>query len=301
MWKFACSPLNRQSFYRNDSARLKLWKQQENARLILLNEKYQILMQPDGIHPQNATHHSDAPIQQRWIYLGHADSTPWFCARVKSGEFELSHHQQWLDLKLALPQLAEPYASTLAYAKALIYWHQHHQFCGKCGASTYIHSAGHERYCEKCSKSIFPRTDPAIIVSITHGEHLFLARQNIWPEKRYSVLAGFVEPGESFEQAVEREVWEESKLNVHSIKYLGSQPWPFPCSIMIGFQAEAKSMEFDLQDDELDQAMWVSPTSIIDKLKSGELLLPSSGSISQFLIERWAHQHKINLSKYRAS
>jgi NAD+ diphosphatase len=199
---------------------------------------------------------------------------------------------------LALPQLAEPYASTLAYAKALIYWHQHHQFCGKCGSTTYIHSAGHERFCEKCNQSIYPRTDPAIIVAVSYQEHLFLARQRQWPTKRFSVLAGFVEPGESFEQAVEREVWEESKLKVHSIRYIGSQPWPFPCSIMIGFEAEATSLDFNLQDDELEQALWVTPKSLLEKLEKNELKLPTNGSISFHLIERWAHQHDISLSKY---
>jgi NAD+ diphosphatase len=298
MWKFAHSPLNRQSYFRNDSARLKIWKMQENARLILINERYQILMQPDGVHPYNATHHPNAPIYNRWIYLGHAEEIPWFCARVKSGEFELSNHQQWLDLRLALPQLAEPYASILAYAKALIYWHQHHQFCGKCGSATFVHSGGHERFCEKCNQSIYPRTDPAIIVAITHKTQLFLARQKHWPAKRYSVLAGFVEPGESFEQAVEREVWEESQLSVHAIRYVGSQPWPFPCSIMVGFEAEAKSTQFNLQDDELDDALWVTPDSLVEKLTTGEIKLPGSGSISYHLIERWAHRCNISLTKY---
>lgn len=299
MWKFAHSSLDRQSHLRSHADQLVSWKKKEDTQLIIFNERYEVLMAPDGVHAANAFHHSDRPKQHNWIYLGHSDNKAWFCARQNSAEFELSFHQQWKDLRLVLPMIAEPHSSAIAYGKALLYWHSHHTYCGKCGDKTYVHMAGHERYCESCEKSIYPRTDPAIIVSVTHGDELLLARQQQWPENRYSVLAGFVEPGESFEQAVEREVWEESQLKVHQIKYLGSQPWPFPCSVMIGFTAVAKSKDFNLLDDELERAQWVSPSSIIQKIEDGSLKLPTSGSISGYLIDHWAKQHGIKPSRYR--
>ncbi len=298
MWKFSQSPLNRNSHLRNQSAQLSLWRKQENCQLIVFNEKYQILLQPDGIHPVNTLRHEATQETHKWIYLGHHKETPWFCTRVLSDQFELNFHQQWHDLRLALPMIAEPYASIIAYGKALLYWHSHHKFCGKCGSKTYVHKAGHELFCEQCDKAIFPRTDPAIIVSVTFNDQLLLARQSIWPANRYSVLAGFVEPGESFEQAVQREVWEESQLKVRDVEYIGSQPWPFPCSLMVGFTAKATSSEFTLLDQELEKALWVSRDNIDELITSGQLKLSSPESISYHLIEHWAHQHGISLAKY---
>ncbi|WP_144394083.1 NAD(+) diphosphatase [Pleionea sediminis] len=299
MWKFAHSMLDRQSHLRGESAQLKLWKKQTDTQLILFNEHYQILMAPDGVHAANVFHNTNKPGQHHWIYLGHANNKAWFCAQTTRHDFELSFHQQWKDLRLVLPMLAEPYSSVIAYGKAMLHWHNGHKFCGRCGESTYFHMAGHERFCQSCEQSIYPRTDPAIIVSVTFGQELLLARQANWPEARYSVLAGFVEPGESFEQAVEREVREESQLDVKQIQYLGSQPWPFPCSIMIGFTAVAKSQDFKLFDQELEHALWVSPGSIVSQLESGSIKLPTGGSISGYLIEHWAQQHDINLAKYQ--
>ncbi len=298
MWKFAFSTLDRRSHLRGDGAHLKLWKSNKNSFLIVFNEKYQVLMQPDGVHPANGYLKLRDADSHHWIYLGHNNDAPQFCTKINSRDFELEHHQQWADLRVILPQIAEPWASTIAYGKALQYWHRYHSFCGKCGSPTYQHKGGHERYCDACETSTFPRTDPAIIVSVTHKEEIFLARQSSWPQNRYSVLAGFVEPGESFEQAVEREVYEESQLDVSQIHYVGSQPWPFPCSVMIGFTAEAKNKEFHLLDQELEHGLWLNPDSLVEKLNLGTLKLPTQQSISYYLIERWAKQHSINLESF---
>jgi NAD+ diphosphatase len=299
MWKFSFSPLDRQSHCRSDETQQAKWRAQDNVKLVVFNEDLQLLMSPDGLHAANAAHHTNAPDQQHWLYLGHAENTPWFSAVVDSHDFELSFHQQWKSLRLALPLIAEPYASTIAYAKALHYWHQQHQYCGRCGEPTEIYSAGHELVCSHCDSAIYPRTDPAVIMSVTYKDELLLARQSSWPEHRYSVLAGFVEPGESFEQAVKREVWEESQLKVSNVEYLGSQPWPFPCSIMIGFTAEASSQNVHLLDQELEHAIWVNADNFIEQLESGDIILPSSGSISYHLVEHWAQSQGLNIAKYK--
>ncbi|NVJ60241.1 MAG: NAD(+) diphosphatase [Gammaproteobacteria bacterium] len=303
MWKFNFHGLDRDALIRSNSKELKQLKYSDQKFLLIFNEKLQVLMATDGYHPINGHMQADVPSAHHWIYLGKTNidnkknATPWFCTKVESNQFELSFHQQWIDLRLVLAQITEPYASTMAYGKALLHWHREHAFCGRCGHSNFFHMAGHERYCESCERSIFPRTDPAIIVSVTYQDRLLLARQSSWPDKRYSVLAGFVEPGESFEQAVVREVKEESNLNVHKCEYIGSQPWPFPCSIMIGFNAEAKNTNFELLDDELEKALWVTPKELEQQVKSKQLKLPTEGSISFALIERWARSHSLNLDK----
>ncbi len=298
MWKFSQPTLDRQSHLRDCTKHFKRWRNQEESFLLLVNEKYQVLLQPDGVHAVNAKHFIEADVIKHWVYLGHTKfNKPWFATQVNSWDYELQSHQQWMDLRVALANIAEPYASAIAYAKAMIYWHRHHQFCGKCGSKTAFHKAGHERYCEPCEFTFYPRTDPAIIVGVEYQENLLLARQATWPINRYSVIAGFVEPGESFEQAVAREVLEEVNLKVEKTQYIGSQPWPFPCSVMIGFSAQASSQSIELLDGELEKAIWVSPNEFSKKVSSGELKLSTRESISFHIIDRWAKRHNINIEK----
>jgi len=301
VFKFNHNFLDRDSLSRTDPVAIKNRLASTKSKLILFNNRYQVLMQPDGLHLTNAKHLANIPDSKQWIYLGHSEfdpDEPWFCARVNDSEFELSHHQQWHDLRLSLPSITEPTASIVAYAKALLYWHSQHKHCGKCGAKAEVHMSGHERHCPACDHTMYPRTDPAIIIAVTYNEQLLLARQASWPKARYSVLAGFVEPGESFEHAAIREVKEESGLDIHFPKYVASQPWPFPCSIMIGFLAEAKHQNLALLDQELEHAVWVSPENIGSLLSNGELKLPTYGSISHALIEHWANARHLNLSRW---
>ena len=177
-------------------------------------------------------------------------------------------------------------ASLLAYARAMSIWHRNHRNCGRCGASTISTLAGHVLVCSDpgCSWEQFPRVDPAIIVLVSDGERCLLGRQSSWDAGRYSTLAGFVEPGESLEDAVIREVHEESGIEAHSPVYHSSQPWPFPSSLMLGFQASAGSSEIHLHDGELEDAKWFTP----DDLASGTLIrLAPSVSISRRLVDDW--------------
>ncbi len=181
-------------------------------------------------------------------------------------------------------------AALLAYAKAMTHWHHRHRFCGDCGSPTRSAQGGHLRVCTDpaCGQHHFPRTDPAIIVLVASGERCLLGRQATWREGVYATIAGFVEPGESLEAAVAREVWEETGVPIEWARYHSSQPWPFPTSLMLGFTAQATSDAIQLNDGELEDARWFSREEIADAaLHTGVMRLPSEVSISFHLIESW--------------
>ncbi|NNF60852.1 MAG: NAD(+) diphosphatase [Gammaproteobacteria bacterium] len=183
----------------------------------------------------------------------------------------------------------QDHAALLAYAQAMVLWHRRHRFCGRCGAPNISHDAGHQRKCNNgsCKETVFPRIDPAIIVLVEHEGRALLGRQAEWPEGVYSTIAGFVEPGESLEDAVRREVQEETGVNVGTVRYHSSQPWPFPSSLMLGFRAVARTTDITLNDNELQDACWFSRDDISDGLKSGKLRVPPPLSISSRLIAHW--------------
>jgi NAD+ diphosphatase len=189
------------------------------------------------------------------------------------------------DLRVVAPLLSAEEAGLLGYARAMVFWRQRHRFCGVCGTTTIAGKGGHIRVCTNaaCRHEVFPRIDPAIIVLISDGERALLGRQASWPEGRYSTIAGFVEPGESLEDAVAREVLEETGVQVDSIEYHSSQPWPFPSSLMLGFTAHAATTEIHLRDQELEDARWFTRAEIA----SGSPKVPPSISISFRLIENW--------------
>lgn len=181
--------------------------------------------------------------------------------------------------------LPEREAGLLAYARALSIWRARHHYCGACGAPTLPSRAGHVLACSNsaCGQQLFPRIDPAIIVLVTDGERALLGRQASWPKNRYSTIAGFVEPGESIEDAVAREVLEETGIEVGEVAYQSSQPWPFPSSLMLGFHARALSHDILRRDSELEDAQWFSRADIA----SGHPLVGARTSISWRLIESW--------------
>ncbi|MFG1704074.1 NAD(+) diphosphatase [Nonomuraea sp. M3C6] len=179
-------------------------------------------------------------------------------------------------------------AGLLVYAVALEAWHTSHEYCPRCGSHTDIRAGGHIRVCPRDASQHFPRVDPAVIMLIRdEDDRCLLARGPQWPEGRLSILAGFVEPGESLEYAVAREVAEEVGVTVVNPRYLGSQPWPFPRSLMLGFFAEATTTTLTPDAEEIAEARWYSRAELTAALESGELRLPPPVSIARRLIETW--------------
>ncbi|MEV0389870.1 NAD(+) diphosphatase [Nonomuraea sp. NPDC050643] len=184
--------------------------------------------------------------------------------------------------------LGDREAGLLVYAVALEAWHTTHEFCPRCGSRTEVQAGGHIRVCPQDSSQHFPRVDPAVIMLVRDAaDRCLLARGPQWPEGRLSILAGFVEPGESLEAAVVREVAEEVGVIVTSPRYLGSQPWPFPRSLMLGFFAEATTTALVPDAEEIAEARWFSREELAGALESGELRLPPPVSIARRLIETW--------------
>jgi len=184
--------------------------------------------------------------------------------------------------------LSDRDAGLLTHAVALANWHAVAGFCSRCGAPTRPEMAGHSRRCTADASEHFPRCDPAVIMLVTDpDDRCLLARNAQWPKRRVSVLAGFVEPGESAEQAVAREVREETGVIVSSVSYAASQPWPMPHSLMLGFRAEAVTTDISVDAEEIEEAAWYGRENLRSALVSGDLVMPPSLSISRWLIETW--------------
>jgi len=192
------------------------------------------------------------------------------------------------DLRNISPLIDGVDGSILAYARAMMYWHSRNQFCSVCGNPSKTSKCGHQRDCtnRECDSSHFPRTDSAVIVLVHDLDRALMGRQHFWPEGMYSLLAGYVEPGETIEHAVAREVFEESGIIVKNIKYVYSQPWPFPSSLMLGFTAEAGTEKINYNDNEIEDVQWFTRDEMLD-FKSQGKFLPRELSISRRLINDW--------------
>ncbi len=193
------------------------------------------------------------------------------------------------ELRTLLTQFAPREAELLATAKAVLGWHATHKFCAKCGATSDMAMAGWQRDCPTCGAHHFPRTDPVVIMLITHGNSVLMGRSPGWPEGMYSLLAGFVEPGETLEAAVRREVFEESGITVGEVEYLSSQPWPFPASLMFGCWGQATSEEIKIDPVEIEDAKWVSREEMAAVFAgTSDVMKPArKGAIAHFLLLNW--------------
>ncbi|MEM8978024.1 MAG: NAD(+) diphosphatase [Pseudomonadota bacterium] len=193
------------------------------------------------------------------------------------------------ELRALMTRLTPWDAEVAATAKAVLNWHAAHGFCANCGAKSLSRQAGWSRSCPACSTTHFPRTDPVVIMLITHGNSVLIGRSPWWPEGMYSLLAGFVEPGETMEAAVRREVFEEAGVSVGEVSYLASQPWPFPASLMFGAKGEAISTEITLDPVELEDALWVTREDMAAVFAGQHPTInpARSGAIAHFLLDYW--------------
>ena len=223
------------------------------------------------------------PEQAGASFLGMDGDTAWFAVSAETLP-ELPPLR--LDLRSAALRWPVLPAAVFAQARALLHWQQRSRFCGACGGALAFARGGFMARCPACEIEHYPRTDPAIIVAVSDGERLLLGRQATWPEKRWSVLAGFLEPGESLEQTVVREVMEEAGVRVDSCQYLASQPWPFPAALMLGFSAQAEPQPVRV-GAELQDARWFSAAELRAQIASGALQISPRLSISRWLIDDW--------------
>lgn len=282
----------------------------EEAAALLAGPDARILPFWQGRHALDG---AGAPLWRRTalgeapVFLGLAGSTAWFMEDLShlpaqdpedrdsgpGAAAEMPRPARWADLRGFGNTLARDTAAILAYGRGLMFWHQTHRFCGRCGAPTEVRKGGHQRLCTNpdCAAPHFPRTDPAVIMLVTDGDRCLLGRQAWWPPGAVSTLAGFVEPGETLEEAVAREVLEEAGIRVRDVVYRGSQPWPFPSSLMLGFWATATTTDIAVDRLELEHAEWVHRDDLagFGEWNDGTdgLKLPRRDSISRWLIETW--------------
>lgn len=294
---FSALEIDRGSEHRDD----RIWLDEQAHAL---DARY-LVMHPDGRAPVRADgrglhalsraecEHLLSPALTP-TYLGSAADGAHFLLCIDAATAErvaTESGNAFLDLRSAAASLPTFHAGLFAYARGLAHWQQRMRYCSACAAPLALESAGHRAKCTnpQCGLEHFPRTDPAIIVIVTCGDTCLLGRGPQWPERRYSTLAGFVEPGETLEDAVRREVLEEAGVHVIDCDYHSSQPWPFPASIMLGFTARAEDPTIHL-GAELAEARWFSVDELIDGLKARTLGLSSPLSVSYRLIEHWLRQ-----------
>jgi NAD+ diphosphatase len=284
---FAHGGLDRAGEAREDTAALQRWWVAPQSRLLVLDRDGRALVAADGRALARLA--TDGVERDAASFLGLDGGVATFL-QVRDPTPGDASHGSFLDLRRIAAQLPAPEAALAAYARALMHWQMRKRYCGRCGSPTELVAGGHRAHCRDaaCGQVYFPRTDPAIIVLVANGGHCLLGRQPSWPERRYSTLAGFVEPGETLEQAVAREVAEEAGAEVVQCRYVASQPWPFPASLMLGFVAETSDRRVTL-GSELADACWFEADTMEAAIAAGTLVLSPQLSIAFHLIDGWYH------------
>ena len=230
------------------------------------------------------------------ILLGIRDRRAYFAIDATPAEAPASEDTVLMDARAAAPTIESGEAAILAEARSLIDWHARHRFCAQCGTPSVVASGGWVRHCLNCKAHHFPRVDPVVIMLATKGERCLLGRGLRRPGARFSCLAGFMEPGETLEEAVRREILEESNIRVGRVRYLASQPWPFPSTLMIGCLAEAVSEEITIDPEELGEARWFERAEVcamVERSRSDDAIpgvptLPPPLAIGHQIARRWA-------------
>jgi NAD+ diphosphatase len=290
--------LDRVSEQRDDADWIAAKERSPDARFILIDLAGDAFLQRDdeALRWLNAREREHLLPHASSSLLGIANDQPHFMLLLDDSHdaaaLESSLHARRIGLREAGLQLSADEAGFFAYAKGLAHWQRETRRCSYCGSPVERVSSGHRMHCTNpaCGRVHFPRTDAAIIVIVEYQGACLLGRQAVWPPGRYSTLAGFIEPGEALEDAVRREVAEESGVIVGDVHYQSSQPWPMPASLMIGFSATALSPDIHLRDGELEDARWFTPQQIVDGLADGSLMTPTKLSVSYQLIAHWLRE-----------
>ena len=280
------SALDRAAHLRTDEAALaRAWADPATRVLLLAGAQCLITDGPDGVTLVLVSP-DEAPTGTR-IFLGiDADAVSYFA--VGAEQLRAGSTARAVGLREAGSLLSPLDAGLFVHSAALLNWHATHTHCPRCGAPTVPITGGHVRQCTADGSEHFPRTDPAVIMAVLdRADRLLLGHQAVWPPGRFSTLAGFVEPGESLEMAVAREVAEEAGVLVETVDYAGSQPWPFPASLMLGFYARASSTDIVVDGLEIAEARWFTRAELREATAAGEVLLPPTVSIARRLIEGW--------------
>jgi NAD+ diphosphatase len=307
---FSGNDLDRQSDKRDDSAHVEAMRRDHEARTYVVAGE-QVILDRDEHGFRSLFTFAEAEkfgAARETVYLGHDGVGGVFAqllgdipqdlgpsreemTRAYRGGAPTAKGVQGVDLRTMAMQglVSDKNLGRLAEAKALLYWHSRHRFCPNCGQPTQMAAAGWKRTCAACKSEHFPRTDPVVIMLAVDGDRCLLGRQPRFPKGMYSALAGFVEAGETLEGAVRREIFEEAGVKVGAVKYLASQPWPFPCSLMIGCLGVAETTKIKIDETELDDARWFSrdEAAAMIKGKHPEFFAPQKLAIAHHLLAAW--------------
>jgi NAD+ diphosphatase len=278
---FTRSPLDRAAHLRRDEAWLAAARSVSDARYAIFNALRPLLRgdAPAWLHRDEIA--ADGPA----IFLGLENSAPRFAVEVAE---EAAFDGVFTDMRSAAMRLSQGDSAILGCARSLFDWHARHGFCAKCGAASAIAEAGWKRVCPACTAEHFPRVDPVVIMLALHEGRCLLGRQARFPPGMHSALAGFVEPGESFEEACARELFEEAGVRAKAVRYHSAQPWPFPSSLMIGLYADVESDALTIDLHELESARWFTREEVRAALeRRGEVTAPPPLAIAHQLIKSW--------------
>jgi len=287
---FAGAPLDRGEVLRRDEARVDALLTGTEGWWLILQEGNPLL-QPDGsifwFHPDEL---AGLQLTPERIFLGHYRGSPCFAAQL-AADAPVPAGPDAVDARKAAMGLSADEAAIYGYGKSLLAWHGRHGFCANCGQATRIRSGGTRRSCDGCGAEHFPRVDPVVIMLATDGENCLLGRQAGWPPEMWSALAGFVEPVETPEEACARELKEESGVTVDpaAVRYVMTQPWPFPSSLMVGLVAPVSDASISVDTHELETARWFTREAVRDMLAGThpEAAMPPSIAIARRLAELW--------------